>query len=97
MKTTGQSLHYTGGCTPSDVNSNPWKRERKGGKEEKRKREREGERKREREGERKREGEKSFQGIKLQNTKETGKIVLALPINTVSVSQYVRVHLIKPG
>ena len=89
MKTTGQSLHYTGGCTPSDVNSNPWKRERKGGKEEKRKREREGERKR--------EGEKSFQGIKLQNTKETGKIFLALPINTVSVSQYIRVHLIKPG
>lgn len=87
MKTTGQSLHYTGGCTPSDVNSNPWKREKEGGKEGKRKRERRGERER----------KESFQGIKLQNTKETGKIVLVLPINTVSVSQYVRVHLIKPG
>ena len=74
MKTTGQSLHYTGGCTPSDVNSNPWKREREGGKE----------KEREKGGERERK--ESFQGIKLQNTKETGKIVLALPINTVSVS-----------
>ena len=36
MKTTGQSLHYTGGCTPSGVNSNPWKREREGGKEKER-------------------------------------------------------------
>ena len=57
MKTTGQSLHYTGGCTPSDVNSNPWKREKEGGKEGKRKRERRGERER----------KESFQGIKLQN------------------------------
>ena len=96
MKTTGQSLHYTGGCTPSDVNSNPWKREKEGGKEGKRKREGRREREREREGG-ERERKESFQGIKLQNTKETGKIVLALPINTVSVSQYVRVHLIKPG